>query len=163
MKGLPAMAVAVVLMWVAAVLDQAMSYRLAVFGCAPSFLLAVVGPMALLSRASFAGGVGFASGLIQGALAGANLTHYVISRSIAGFLTSLGGQLDIRLALPVAGLACAATTIVSQLLLMFLAPPPGSLVGYVFGSIGMAIYNGLIGIPIYALLRKIFVPKIIGP
>ncbi|MBX7134613.1 MAG: rod shape-determining protein MreD [Fimbriimonadaceae bacterium] len=163
MKGWPAVFTGIVLLWLAAVLEQGLADRMAVFGVAPNFLLVVLGPMALLSRPSVGGTMGFFAGLIQGALAGANLTHYVISRALAGFLTSLGNQLEIRLALVVAGLACAATTFIAQVLLMFLAPPSGSLIAYLFGSLGMALYNGLLAIPLYSLLRRWFGPTIVLP
>ncbi len=163
MRGWQAVVTGVVLLWLAAVLQQGLSERLAIFGVAPNFLLIALGPMALLSRPSVGGTMGFFAGLIQGALAGANLTHYVISRTLAGFLTSLGNQLDIRLALTVAGLACAATTFIAQLILMFLAPPSGSLIAYLFGSLGMALYNGILAIPLYSLLRRWFGPSIAMP
>lgn len=163
MRGWQAVVTGVVLLWLAAVLQQGLADRLAIFGVAPNFLLIALGPMALLSRPSVGGTMGFFAGLIQGALAGANLTHYVISRTLAGFLTSLGNQLDIRLALTVAGLACAATTFIAQLILMFLAPPSGSLIAYLFGSLGMALYNGILAIPLYSLLRRWFGPSIAMP
>lgn len=163
MRGWQAVLTGVVLLWLAAVLQQGLAERLAIFGVAPNFLLIALGPMALLSRPSVGGTMGFFAGLIQGALAGANLTHYVISRTLAGFLTSLGNQLDIRLALIVAGLACAATTFIAQLILMFLAPPSGSLIAYLFGSLGMALYNGILAIPLYSLLRRWFGPSIALP
>lgn len=163
MKGWQAAVTGAVLLWLAGVLQQGLAERLAIFGVAPNFLLIALGPMALLSRPSVGGTMGFFAGLIQGALAGANLTHYVISRTLAGFLTSLGNQLDIRLALTVAGLACAATTFIAQLILMFLAPPSGSLIAYLFGSLGMALYNGVLAIPLYSLLRRWFAPSIAMP
>lgn len=156
MKGFPALFMAALLLWLAAILDQSLAARLSILGAQPSFFLVVLGPMALLSRPRTGAAVGFAAGLMQGALAGANMTHYIISRSVAGFLTSLGTQLDIRIALSVAGLASAGTTLVAQFLLLFLAPPADSLVAFFFRSLGMSLYNGLLSIPLYALLRGWF-------
>lgn len=157
MSGLRGVLVATAMLWLAAVLEQGVAQRLSIFGCPPNFLLAVLAPMALVSRPSVGGTIGFFAGLLQGGLAGANLTHYVISRALTGFFTSLGGLLDIRIALLVAGLLCASATLVAQLILMFLAPPPGgNLVSFLLQSIGTAVYNGVIGMPVYALLRRWF-------
>ncbi|HRI43841.1 MAG TPA: hypothetical protein PLL78_14805 [Fimbriimonadaceae bacterium] len=163
MRGLPGLLVTLALVWLAAVLQQSMAQRLAVFGCEPNFLLAVMAPMALVSRPAVGGWIGFAAGLTQGALAGANLTHYVISRTVAGFLTSLGSLLDIRLAIGVAGLVCAACTLVAQVLFMFLAPPPGgSIVSYLLTSFGTSVYDALLAMPIYALIRRWFGPQTVA-
>lgn len=159
MKGLAGLVTTLGLLWVAAILQQSLAQRMAIFGCEPNFLLAVLAALSLVSRPAVGGWIGFAAGLTQGALAGANLTHYVISRTIAGFLTSLGSLLDIRLAVGVAGLVCAASTLVAQVAFMFLAPPPGgSLFSYLATSFGTAVYDALLAMPLYALVRRWFGP-----
>jgi rod shape-determining protein MreD len=114
--------------------------------------------VALLSTPLGGAWAGFFSGLLQGALAGANLTAYVISRILPAFGIAWMSDLDIRIAPAVAGLIVAAATLVSQLLLMFLAPPP-QILSFLGATIGTAMYNGVLAIPVYSLLRRLFKGK----
>ncbi len=120
-------------------------------------------PLVLVSLASLsfprvgASGYGFAAGALQGALAGANLTGYAISRTLAGFLQSTVAGLGFQPSYVVAGVAAAATTLFSQIVLMFVSPPT-SIPRFLGDTIAMAVYNGVIAIPLYGLLRKLLSP-----
>ncbi|MCW5942675.1 MAG: hypothetical protein KIS66_10615 [Fimbriimonadaceae bacterium] len=141
------------LLWIAAALQFTLSPRMAVFGCPPDFVLAVVLPASLLARRSGGSLLGFVAGVLQGGMAGANLTHYAISRAFAGFC---GGWSRGMLAEPhglLVFLHAAVGTLLAQVLFMFLAPP-AEIVGYLFATIGTAMYNGVIAIPVHALLRR---------
>ncbi|HRF58299.1 MAG TPA: hypothetical protein PLH94_00130 [Fimbriimonadaceae bacterium] len=144
--------------WIMATLEQALAPKLSVFGCPPDFLMVMGASIALLSTPLGGAWAGFFSGLLQGALAGANLTAYVISRILPAFGIAWMSDLDIRIAPTVAGLIVAATTLVSQLLLMFLAPPP-QILPFLGATIGTAMYNGVLAIPVYSLLRRLFKGK----
>lgn len=101
--------------------------------------------------------LGFLLGALHGALAGANLMGYAVSRSVAGFGASslIGAGLQPSLA-TAAGLT-AVGTLFSQLLFLFLCPP-GSIPKFLGDTMGMAMYNGVLAVPIYALLRKVVSP-----
>jgi hypothetical protein len=49
-------------------------------------------------------------------------------------------------------------TIVAQLILMFFAPPPG-IASFLGATIGSAMVNGVLAVPVHALLRRILGPQ----
>lgn len=152
MRGLFSI-VALLLLWLGAAVQFALAPRLAIFGCPPDLALAVVLPASLVAPRSGATVLGFVAGVLQGGIAGANLTHYAISRAFAGFCGSWArGMLAEPHGLLVF-LHAAIGTLIAQLLLMFLAPP--SEIGrFLFATIGTAVYNGVIAIPVHAVLRR---------
>ncbi len=155
--GIAVLVVAIVFL-VATPLQMAFIPSVQVAGARPDLLLAVCTPLALFLRPAGGAAVGFTSGLLQGALAGANLTHYVISRSITSFVTSILTSHQIHVGTLVAGLLTVLATLVSRMILMFLTAPP-QIGTYLSDTIGSAVYNGVIALPLYALLRLFFKPS----
>ncbi len=147
-----------ILLWLGGVLQQAIASRYSVFGLRADFLLALLGPMCLLTRRSKATVFGFIAGLIQGAISGANLTHYIVSRCIAAFATASVARSGLQIGNVLAGLICAGTTMIAQLLLLFLAPT-SDIMGTIGATIGTAVYNGVLAIPVYAILRRFAEPQ----
>ena len=147
-----ALAIAVGL-WVAGGLQQVVAPRLMLFGAAPDFLLISLAAGSLFLKRNQAAFLGFVCGLIHGALAGANLTHYVISRTIGGFLAAWSRTRTLE---PNAVLAVGTgffMTLVSQVLFMFLSPPKTGLWPYLGATILTAAYNGVLVLPVYLLLK----------
>jgi len=149
---------ALFLLWVGGVLQSGLALHCTIFGATPDFLLAILAPMCLLSSSSRAPAYGFAAGLIQGALSGANLTHYVVSRTIAAYAVARLGKTDLQFSVPLAGLASAGMTLFAHLLLMFTAPPQ-IIPSFIGDTIGTAVYNGVIAMPVYAFLRRFADPR----
>lgn len=141
--------------FVAAALHQALASRLVIFGARPDFLLVVTAVFSMFTKP--VGGIltGALAGVFQGALPTANIAHYTISRALTGF--AVAGSTGLRLQ-PTIGLAAATAalaTIFAQLIWMFIAAP--SNIGAFLGdTIRTAMYNGVLAMPLYALLRKIF-------
>lgn len=140
-------------LWIAGGLQQAIAPRLAIWGASPDFLLISLAAGSIFLRRMPATLLGFACGLIHGALSGANLMHYIISRTVGGFLAAWS-----RTTLEPSPFLAAGTafflTLVSQLLLMFLAPPK-QIMPYLTATIIAAAYNGVLVLPVYSLLRKL--------
>jgi rod shape-determining protein MreD len=153
-KGVQAPLTGIIGTYLAIVLQQALAPRLSLFGIAPDFGLVFVVVFGLLASRISGTVVGFAVGAMEGAIAGVNLTHYVISRVLAGFCAGSTASFGLQ---PNAAVAAAATAVITgaaQILLFFLAPPSG--IGRFLGdTIGAAMYNGVLAIPVYALLRRI--------
>jgi len=148
--------VAIVGPYIAAAFQQGLAPRFTFVGIVPDFLLVFVAVFALFSSRPAATANGFFAGLLEGALAGVNLTHYVLSRTLAGFFGGAASAFNFQPNMGVAALMAAALTAISQVLLFFLAPPSG--IGRFLGdTIGAAMYNGVLAIPVYALLRRILV------
>lgn len=160
MSGLWRAAWIVLIFWLAAALQQAGADSLTLWGMRPDFLLVLCTSASLIVGPGVAARYGFAAGLIYGALAGANLTHYVISRTVASFLIAQSGRFEFQVGLWSAGIIVGLGTLLAQLLLMLLAPPP-DIWPFLRATMGTATYNGVLAVPIYALLRRILLPKVV--
>lgn len=140
-------------LWLAGGLQQVVAARLSIAGAHPDFLLVLLAAGSLFMNRSRAAVLGFFCGLIQGSLAGANLTHYVLSRTIGGFMASWFQNARLEPNLAVAFGTGFFTTLAAQILLMFLAPPR-DLVPYLGATIGSAVYNGILVLPVYLFLKS---------
>jgi len=148
----------VIALSLAGILQFGVAPAMAIRSVEPDFLLIVQTIFALACRPSVGATCGFVSGVLQGALAGANLTHYVTSRATTGFLTSLarGTELDFG---PVLGaLAVATATVVSRIIFMFFAAPHG-IADYLQATMLVAIYNAVIAMPAYSVVSQLLKPK----
>ncbi|MBL8086687.1 MAG: rod shape-determining protein MreD [Chthonomonas sp.] len=142
----------------AAILQFGLAPSLNLWGIRPDFLLVFLGCFALRTRPSAGAGLGFFAGLVQGAMAGANTTHYILSRSITGFVVSLSRQSGLEFGPVLTALTVMATTIVARIAFMFGAAPPG--IGeFLKDTISMAIYNGVLALPVYLVTRNVGKPK----
>lgn len=145
-------------LWVAGGLQQTLAPRIAVFGASPDFLLVLLAGGSLLLNRAQGSWLGFGCGLIHGALAGANLTHYVISRTMGGFLAGWSRTTTLE---PNIGLAAGTAfflTLFSQVLFMFLAPPR-EIGPYLGATMIAAVYNGVLVLPVYLLLKRSLRPR----
>jgi rod shape-determining protein MreD len=150
--------VSIISLWIAAVFQQVLAPRFAIFGVRPDFLLIVLVPLSLFVNRSTAAVLGFFAGLLYGAAAGANLTHYAVSRTLAGFAGSWSKATGLELNLVVLAITTAIVTVLAQMVWMFLAAPSGVL-SFLGDTIGSAMYNGVLAVPFYMLLRRVLVPN----
>jgi rod shape-determining protein MreD len=149
-------ACAAVCLWLAEGL-QLVASRFGVFGVSPDFVIVVIVCLSLFSSRAGASGVGFIGGLIQGAAAGSSLAGYVLSRSIVGFCVGWTANAELNKSLYIAPFVAAVATIVGQIILLFTAPTP-AIGSFLVATIGSAIYNGVIAVPVFALLRRLLDP-----
>lgn len=156
MNGLKGALVAAIFLFGAGAL-QPLAPRLALCGVRPDYMLIVLGPLCLL--ASRRGGtlLGFFAGVIAGSLSGANMAHYVISRTVGGFFVSSSRSMGLSEGPATVALTTFALTIVTQLVLMFLAPP-ARIMGFLGATMGTAVLNGLLAVFVHFLLSKIVDP-----
>ena len=155
MKGAGAAAGAVFLLWIAAILNLSVATRLSVLGGTPDFPLVVLACLSLRFSRRGSTVLGFGSGLVTGVLAGANMTIYVASRCVTGFLLGWFNSMDFEATALMAAVLAFGSSIVAQLLVLFLGAYHGPLPRYLGGTISTAVYNAVIAVPVYALLRKI--------
>ncbi|MFZ4506822.1 MAG: hypothetical protein ACOYON_03895 [Fimbriimonas sp.] len=142
-------------LWISAGLEDALAPPLAIYGVSPDFLLIFLACLSPIGSRMQGASVGFAAGALQGALAGANLMHYAISRSVTGLLAAWSSEMRLQ-ANPLLGLfTTMLVTVIARLLFLFLAPSP-NLLGYLGATIGSATYNGVLAVPLYWLLNRIF-------
>lgn len=144
--------------WVAAVLQQAVVPRLGIGAAAPDLLLVVALVSAVFFPPSKAAVLGFVAGVVHGAIAGADLAHYAVSRTLVAFAVGYLSGLELDVKPWYVGLTVLGGTVLAQFLMMIPAPPP-EIGPYVGATILSAMYNGVLAIPIYALIRRSLSPQ----
>jgi rod shape-determining protein MreD len=149
--------VALLCLWMAGGCQETIAPKLAILDAVPDFLLVTVACLGLLSARYASTLVGFFAGLIHGALAGANLTAYAISRTVSGFLVGWFNSFELEANVLVAFATTFVTTLVSQIIFMFITGP-SAVMAYLLATIATAIYNGVIAVPIYFLLQRVIAP-----
>ena len=158
-KILPTLA-AIILFWLCAALTVSLTPRLAILGGGPDFLLVCGYCCALISRPGGGAFAGFVSGVLMGGLTGATLTHFTIVRTLGGFGMSFLGMSGLELNPRKAGVILAIATLLTQILHMLVAPPPEIGI-YLRATLVTAMYNGVLAIPLYSLLCRLFRPKVV--
>ncbi|MDI9637331.1 rod shape-determining protein MreD [Kamptonema cortianum] len=153
-----AVIVSILLIGLAVILQVTGINRMELFGARPDLPIVVAFCIASFSRPAGGAAAGFASGLFLGALSGATLAHYVFSQTIVGFLLGKTSyeERDTRagvLIIVLSSLACG-------LILMFLAPRR-DITGSIQATILAALFNGVVAVPVYALVRRLFRPQVV--
>lgn len=148
----------IILFWLGGALQQSVAPRLSLLGARPDFLLIALSVLSLFGPRATGAWLGFGAGLVHGALSMANMAQYVISRTVSGFFVGWSNDLHLRSGPQLAGLTTAAATLVAQLILLFLAPTT-HIAGYLGATIKSAVYNGVLAVPLYLLVRGFSGPQ----
>lgn len=151
-------AVSAVALWLAAVLQTGLVPYLTVFGSSPDLVLITVVVLSLYTGRAEAAIIGFVGGYLQGSLPAARLAHYITSRAITGFAIAWTRRLEYERRPLTAVIAVVLGTLLGQLLWMFLAAPKG-IGAFIADTIRTAAYNGVLAVPVYALLNRILNPN----
>lgn len=143
---------------VAAGFQQALAHRMAVGWGVPDLLLVTAVILSMQRSSDGAAITGFAAGLFMGALQNEAVASYAISRMSACMVAArIAGNLLDRAPLNVTIVGAVCTLVAGGVYLFvvpFVAPTP-NIAGHLADTIGAAIYNAVIAIPIYLLFRRI--------
>lgn len=145
-------------LWFAGGCQATLAPSMAIAGASPDFLLIALVVMAPWIARKGATLMGFAAGLLHGAIAGANLTAYVVSRTLAGFFLGSLSPLEMESSVPLSSILAAVTTICVGLVSLFLAPP-AAIGPFLLATIGSAIYNGVLAVPVHLMLVWLAFPR----
>ncbi|MFM9872136.1 MAG: hypothetical protein ACKVQS_01570 [Fimbriimonadaceae bacterium] len=149
---------AIFLIAIATILQAGIFDRYLFFGAQLNLPVVTLLTFALISRPSAAGGLGMLSGIISGGLSGATLMHYCLSRVLAGYL--VGTQSKNEPEMWTAVFWVVGGSLISQAVLILLAPP-NPLLPAVGATILSAVYNGVVAIPMFALVARLFRPRVV--
>ena len=83
------------------------------------------------------------------------MTAFAATRAIVGFLIGWLNSLEFEGNVVVALVVTAASTVFTQVAFLFMNPR-GAILPFLLATIGSAMYNGVLAIPLYALLRNVF-------
>lgn len=137
----------------AAICDQAASAG-QLFGAAgPDCLTVVALCVAVISRPAVGALAGFIAGLLSGSIIGANMAHWIITRTLAGFGVSLAIRLKVEMNAVSAALAVFVGVLVCRVSYLLLVSPP-DLGPLLLQSIISSVISGLLALPVYALLSR---------
>lgn len=151
-------AVCLAALWLAAALQVSLANRISIGPASPDFLLILVGAVSMYATRRWAAVLGFAAGLFQGALSGANLMHYVASRTLGGFLVAWSRDLNLERHFLWVLVAGFLLTLCAQLVWMFLAAPP-DIPAFLGATILSGLYNGVLLLPSHAIVKRVVKPE----
>lgn len=146
------------LLWLSAGLNMGLAGKIEILGSGPDFLLLSLAVLTCFTSRLGGAVLGFACGVFYGSLAGANLAQYAISRTLVGFASGWFNDLGFERNWYMVALRAASVVLTAQALLM-LSAPPADLPGFLGDTIGSAMYNGVLAVPYFALLRSLLDPK----
>ncbi len=159
MKGVRLFSVILIGLWLAGGCQEGLAPRLNLGGASPDFLLIVLSVLGLYCKRRQGAFLGFAAGMIEGSLAGANLSAYVLTRTIAGFACASISHFEFEPNPFVAGAVTAVVTVLANLGVMFVSPP-GAIFPFVLATIGSAVVNGVLAMPLHLLIRRLSDPYV---
>ena len=154
MKGVKGWVIAVLLIWVAGAFQLAVAFQISFAGVGPDFPLIVISTVGLFASRRNGSGLGFIGGAIHGAVAGGHMAAYTITRTLVGFLVGAFAGMEFEGNGSVAFIVTAAATVFTQISFLLLAPR-GAILPSLLATIGSAMYNGVLAIPLYALLKRV--------
>jgi rod shape-determining protein MreD len=135
-------------------LQSTVSYRFAIGGGQPDFVLVIALTAALLSNARVGGLVGFAAGLITAGLTGQTVGTYIVTRTLVGFLAGgLSGRF-LRVHVVTVAVCAGIGALTAELLYGLSVPRSGFLPIIRAAGIG-AIGNGVAALFAAVLLRRL--------
>lgn len=143
----------IVCFWLAAVFEHAVTNRISPGGARPDLLLVLALSVSVMFQPRYAAMVGFLAGLLQGGIAVADLAHFTIAYAMVGFAAGWVSKLELDVRPWFVALVVLGGTLVAGLLMMIPAPPP-EFWPRLQDTILSAIYNGLLAMPIYVLMRR---------
>lgn len=134
------------------------AHRMAIGFATPDFGLLMMSLVAFLSPPTTALWVGFTVGLIQASLIDQTVGSLLLSRLVSAYLVSHLPQLLSPHSFGSGAVAVALGTLVSQALLYLFAPSIGGS-AYWETSLGILVYNCLIALPMFGLIRRLIPPE----
>lgn len=123
------------------------------FGVEPDLGLAAAFALAANSRPWAGAAVGWFHGALAGWLAGSSFVAHTWAGCLVGLLASLPKRAQMDMTGPACGGVVALASLVHSVTLVLLAPAP-DLGAQLRATILAAVYNGVLAIPIGALLRR---------
>jgi rod shape-determining protein MreD len=141
---------------IAIILQAAFADKIKFFGLKPDLTLVVALTGAMFCEPNGASFLGFMAGLLHASFAapaGGGVGAIIVSRTLICFGIGLLGEHLYRDSLRIACLAVTVATLLTEIVFYVIAPQP--LVAVWFRhAVGTAVYNALLAVPLYLLLRR---------
>ena len=148
-------AAALILMWIAGGFQAVLAPAIAIASVGPNFPIVVLAVSSLALSRGGSTALGFLAGLLEAGISGVGMAGLTISRAIVGFGLGSVRKFEFDANFLVAAASAFFATIIAQFLYLFL-DPPSNLLSFVLVTIGTATYNGVIAIPLYLAVARVF-------
>ena len=146
--------VAILTFWISGGLNEGLAKDISLLGAQPDFLLVATIVISMLSDMRGAAIAGFTGGFFQGAITGANMWQYVVTRLLVGWIGGSLIELRFQRNPMIAATACLIATIISGLVFLFLTSQP-NIVGSLRDTLISAMYNAVLAALVYAPIEKL--------
>lgn len=146
------------MMGIASILQAGIFDRYLLMGAQLNLPVVVLLVFGIISRPAAGGALGLLSGVLTGGLSGATLMHYCLSRVLAGYLMGVQSKNEPEHWTAIFWIFVGS--LISNSVLIFLAPP-NPLLPAVGATILSAVYNGVVAIPMFSLVARLFRPRVV--
>lgn len=158
MKGVKGFIIAAAAVYLAAAAQAGAASRFGIYGTHLHAPLLILGFLSLYLDRKGGAILGFATGFIEGSMAGANLWQYVLTRVLVGATIAWIAEGGIERNLYTTVLFSMACVVAAEVTFMFFAPPP-QVFGFLGDTIRTAVYNGVLAMLLYALFNRFLSPR----
>jgi len=145
--------VSVILLWVAGGLQQGIAFKLSVFGAQPDYIFVLACLLGLLTDVRTALFIGFAAGLIEGAIIGTDMWQFILTRMLASGICAFLVESRFQRNYGTAAVVTLACTLICGIAFMILALQP-NIGGALKATIITAVYNAVLAIMAYVPLER---------
>ena len=145
--------VSILTFWICGGLNEGLAKEIALFGAQPDFLIVATVIISMLSDMKGAAIAGFTGGFFQGAITGANMWQYVVTRLIVGWIGGSLIELKFQRNFVIAAVACFVATIIAGLVFLFLTSQP-NILGSLRDTLISAMYNAVLAALVYIPVEK---------
>lgn len=145
---------AIATFWICGGLNEGVAKDIALFGAQPDFLIVATVVISMLTDLRGAALAGFTGGFFQGAITGANMWQYVVTRLIVGWIGGSLIEMRFQRNFLIAALACFVATVIAGLVFLFLTSQP-NILGSLRDTLISAMYNAVLAALVYTPVERL--------
>lgn len=158
MRGWKAGVLIAVALYVAAAAQQSLAHW-TLLGLSLDYLLLALSVACLYVQPVPGAVIGFADGFLHASISGTNMWQHVLTRTLVGYAVSRLASSGIDRNWLAALLSGIAVVLLARVGFLFLAPP-SQIAPFLGDTLGTAVYNGVIAIPLCVCLNRIVGPRL---
>ena len=139
---------------IAGACQSALAPRLSIGYVSPDFVLAVATVLSMHRTSDAASATGFFAGLVNGAISNSHMAAFIISRTVACFVTARIAAASVVATYFNVILAAISATLVAAVLYLFVGVPK-DILRWLVSTFGGCIYNTVIVLLLFAAFRRL--------
>jgi hypothetical protein len=144
-------AIVLVVLLLSVAMQASIAPKLAIYGALPDFVLLAIAWLSMGVGSDQAAIIGFFGGVLQGGVANAKMSAYVVSRVLAAIAASVVGKSTLA-ATPLTVVACGFATSASGSILFLLFGAQRNFLSSIWAALGTTIYNTVL----FGIITSVF-------